>query len=191
MPIWSSASDSEPPLKLRCRNRFSGTIGSGVTCSQITNPPRVAMAAARLIADRPPNAPCPGIPMIHQTRAVMPAAERMAPNGSGLRHGPRDSGIRARAAAMASTTTGTLMKKIAYQEKWPIRNPPSTGLPTRPTMATMATEVQAAMALGRSASSKTVIVIDSVEGMTSAPPSPIATRTARPRCTGTWRPRTS
>ena len=113
--------------------------------------------------------------MIHQTRAVMPAADSTAPNGSGLRHGPRDSGIRARPATMASATTGMLMKKIACQEKCAIRTPPSTGLPTRPTMAT---EVQAAIALGRSVSSKTVIMIDRVDGMISAPPMPIAIRTA-------------
>lgn len=40
----------------------------------------------------------------------------------------------------------------------------------------MATALQAAMALGRSASSKTVTRIDSVLGMISAPPTPISTR---------------
>ena len=113
--------------------------------------------------------------MIHQTRAIMPTADSTAPSGSGFCHGPFDSGIRIRPATMASATTGMLMKKIACQEKWAIRTPPSTGLPTRPSMAT---EVQAAIALRRSASSKTVMRIDSVDGMISAPPTPIATRTA-------------
>ncbi|GAB3853811.1 hypothetical protein GCM10027610_084370 [Dactylosporangium cerinum] len=51
-----------------------------------------------------------------------------------------------------------------------------TGPPTRPTMATAD---QAVIALRRSFSSvKTVIRIDSVDGMISAPPTPIATRPA-------------
>ena len=75
---------------------------------------------------------------------------------------------------MASTTTGMLMKKIACQEKWSIRMPQSTGLPTRPSRVT---EVHAAIALRRSSSSKTTMRMDSVDGMISAPPTPIATRT--------------
>jgi len=175
LPTSSRASDSEPPLKLRCLNRASGTIGAGVTCSQTANPPRARAATARLIADPPPNAPCAGIAMIHQTSAVMPAADNTAPSGSGLRHGPFDSGIRVRPASRASATTGMLMKKIACQEKRVMSTPPSTGLPTMPSRAT---QVQAAMALGRSASSNTVIRMDSVDGMISAPPMPISTRTA-------------
>ncbi len=42
----------------------------------------------------------------------------------------------------------------------------------------MATALQAAIAFGRSSSSKTVIRIDSVLGMISAPPMPITTRAA-------------
>ena len=113
--------------------------------------------------------------MIHQTRATMPAADSTAPGRSGFCQGPFDSGMRSRPARMASTTTGMLMKKIACQEKWSISMPPSTGLPTRPSMAT---EVQAAIALRRSSSSKTTMRMDSVDGMISAPPTPIATRTA-------------
>lgn len=175
MPICTRVSESEPPLKLRCLNRTSGTIGAAVTFSQTTNPPRAITATARVIAERPPKAPCCGSSMIHQMRAVMPAADSTAPSGSGFCHGPFDSGMRARAARTASATTGTLMKKIECQEKWSISTPPSTGLPTRPSIDT---EPHAAIALGRSSSSKTVMRIDSVEGMISAPPTPMATRAA-------------
>ncbi|MDQ0683720.1 hypothetical protein QFZ56_002683 [Streptomyces achromogenes] len=175
MPICTRASESEPPLKLRCLKRTSGTIGEGVTFSQTTNPARPRTATARLRAERPPNAPCSGSSMIHQTSAVMPTAESTAPSGSGFCQGALDSGIRVTAATTASTTTGTLIRKIECQEKWSMRTPPRTGLPTRPSMDT---EPHAAIALPRSSSSKTVMRIDSVDGMISAPPTPIAVRTA-------------
>jgi hypothetical protein len=175
LPISTRASDSEPPVKLRCLNRTSGTIGSAVTFSQYTKLPRATTATARGITAVPLKAPCCGIPMIHQTRATMPTADSTAPGRSGLRHGPFDSGMRIRPARMASTTTGMLMKKIACQEKRAISTPPSTGLPTRPSIAT---EVHAAIALRRSSWSKTTMRMDSVDGMIRAPPTPIATRTA-------------
>ena len=113
--------------------------------------------------------------MIHQTRAVIPTADSTAPSGSAFCQGALDSGISVRPATTASATIGTLMKKIDCQEKCSIRTPPSTGLPTRPSIDT---EPQAAIALPRSSSSKTVMRIDRVDGMISAPPTPIATRTA-------------
>jgi hypothetical protein len=113
--------------------------------------------------------------MIHQTRAVMPVAESTAPSGSAFCHGAFDSGMSAKPARRARPTTGTLIRKMACQEKWSISMPPSTGLPTRPSIAT---ELHTAIALLRSSSSKTVMRIDSVDGMISAPPTPMAIRTA-------------
>ncbi len=113
--------------------------------------------------------------MIHQIRAVMPVADSTAPAGSGFCHAPFDSGMRVTPARTASATTGTLIKKIECQEKWSISTPPRTGLPTRPSIDTA---VHAAIALPRSDSSKTMMRIDRVEGMISAPPMPITTRAA-------------
>ncbi len=105
----------------------------------------------------------------------MPTADSTAPSGSGFCHGAFDSGISSTPASSASATIGTLIRKMACQAKWSISTPPRTGLPTSPSIDT---EPQAAIALGRSSSSKTVIRIDSVDGMISAPPTPIAIRTA-------------
>ncbi len=175
MPIWTRVRESEPPLKLRCLKRTRGTIGFGVTFSQTTNPARPTTATTRLTSPRPPNAPCCGISMIHQINAVIPTADSTAPSGSGFCQGPLDSGISVTPATNASATTGTLRKKIECHVKWSIRMPPSTGLPTS---ASIDTEPHAAIALPRSSASKTVMRIESVDGMISAPPTPIATRTA-------------
>ncbi len=74
---------------------------------------------------------------------------------------------------MASAAIGTLIRKTAPHQYAAISQPPSSGPPTTPSMDT---EPQAAIALGRSFSSKTVIRMDSVLGMISAPPTPISTR---------------
>ncbi len=150
-------------------------MGDLVVFSQTTKPARDSRATASVTVERPPSAPCAGISMIHQTRAVMPVADSTAPSGSAFCQGAFDSGMSVTPATRASTTTGTLMKKIACQEKWSISTPPRTGLPTSPSIDT---EPQAAIALPRSSSSKTVMRIERVDGMISAPPTPIATRTA-------------
>lgn len=43
------------------------------------------------MSEVPLKAPCCGMPMIHQTRATMPAADSTAPGRSGFCHGPFDS----------------------------------------------------------------------------------------------------
>ena len=114
--------------------------------------------------------------MITHTSEVRPTIDRIVPSGSGLRHGPLLSGISITAAVMASAAIGMFSRKTEPHQKWLIITPPSTGPPTRPTIATT---VHAAIALRRSASSvNTVIRIDSVLGISSAPPMPIATRAA-------------
>ncbi len=175
MPIWTRARESEPPVKLRCLKRASGTIGDSVTFSRTTKAASARTATARTTRERLPKAPCCGISMIHQTSAVIPAADSTAPSGSAFCQGAFDSGIRVTPARTASATTGTLRKKIECQEKWSTSTPPSTGLPTRPSIDT---EPHAAIALPRSSSSKTVMRMERVDGMISAPPTPIATRRA-------------
>ncbi len=145
-------------------------MGCGVRSSQTTNPARATTATASAGTDRP----C-GSSMIVQTSADMPATDSTAPSGSGLVCGPLDSGMSTSEATMASAAIGTLIRKTAPHQNQAISAPPSTGPPTSPTMATA---LQAAIALRLSCSSNTVIRIDRVLGMMSAPPMPITVRAA-------------
>jgi hypothetical protein len=74
---------------------------------------------------------------------------------------------------MARIEIGTLIRKTAPHQNHAISTPPSTGPPTKPTVAAA---LQMAMAFGRSLSSNTVIRIESVLGMINAPPTPITVR---------------
>ena len=71
--------------------------------------------------------------------------------------------------------TGTLIRKTEPHQKWVSSRPPRTG-PIATPMPTA--EVQMPIALARSCGSKTLAMIDSVCGITAAPPRPIAARAA-------------
>ncbi len=71
--------------------------------------------------------------------------------------------------------TGTLIRKTEPHQKCESSSPPSTG----PVATPMPTAVaQRPIARGRSAGSNTLEMIDSVCGMTAAPPNPMAARAA-------------
>ncbi len=171
----SRTSEKLAPVNTRLRNSLIGTIGASVRTCRTANPASAATATASAPSVPGLVKPSRGSTMIDQTSAVMPTIDSTMPGRSGRRHGPLDSGISSTAARTATAATGTLSRKTAPHQKCAMSAPPSTGPPTRPTMATA---VQAAIAFGRSSSSKTVIRMESVLGMTSAPPTPIRTRPA-------------
>ena len=70
---------------------------------------------------------------------------------------------------------GTLIRKIAPNQKWPSRKPLITG-PNAP--AAPVTLAQMAIAFGRSCAGKMLMMIDSVDGMISAAATPISARHA-------------
>jgi len=80
------------------------------------------------------------------------------------------------AAVLASTpaaVSGTLIRKTLPHQKWASSSPPTIGPMATPIPTAVA---QMPMAFGRSCGSKTLEMIDSVCGMTAAPPRPIAAR---------------
>ena len=74
---------------------------------------------------------------------------------------------------MPIAVSGTLIRKTEPHQKWSSSSPPTIG-PTA--MATPTAEAQMPMARGRSRGSNTLVMMDSVCGMTAAPPRPIAAR---------------
>src|SRR6185312_4520454 len=171
----SSTIEKLVPLKSRLRNRASGTIG----CSQRRSHSANAVSATAPTTSPPSTCaepkPCAGSEMIAHTSAVIPTIDSRAPAGSAGLAGPRDSGISASAATMPTTAIGTLMRKIEPHQKWSSRKPPTVGPATTPIIATM---LQPAIALRCSCGGNTVNTIDSVLGMSSAPPTPMSARQA-------------
>jgi len=75
---------------------------------------------------------------------------------------------------------GTLIRNTEPHQKWASSRPPTMGPMAMPMPTATA---QMPMALGRSAGSNTLEMIDSVCGMTAAAPRPIAAR-AQTSCSG-------
>ena len=74
-----------------------------------------------------------------------------------------------------TTTIGTLARKIEFQAKLSSSQPPVIGPSTMPTPDTAD---QVAIALGRSCSSKRLVMIESVAGMMKAAAAPMSARVA-------------
>ena len=100
-----------------------------------------------------------------------------APSGSSLGAlGSFDSGTKKMPRTMAMIAIGTLIQNTEPHEKWFSSTPPSTG-----PRATPRPEKPAHTAIARPrsrGSRKTLVRIDRVEGMISAPPTPIRQRAA-------------
>ena len=164
------------PVKRRTRNSRTSSIGEEVRSSQATNAARATAAAPNPPRTRPSVQPRSAASMIDQVSTPSPAVESTAPSGSSRDFsGSRDSGTSAGAAASAATTMGMLTRNTAVQSKCSISQPPATGPTAIPSPATAA---QMPIALGRSSAGKTFVRMDSVEGMMSAPPTPIRARLA-------------
>jgi hypothetical protein len=114
--------------------------------------------------------------MIAAVRMARPTVESRAPTGSSRAClGSRESGTSLGAASRAAATIGTLMRKTAVQSNCSRRPPPAAGPMPTPMPATAA---QMPIAFGRSSAGKTLVRIERVVGMISAPPIPISARVA-------------
>src|ERR1700736_1583678 len=103
--------------------------------------------------------------------------DRTAPMGSSLgADGSRESGTRYQPPTRPRMTTGTLTRNTEPHQKWLSKNPPVTGPIPMPSADTPA---QMPMALPRSTGLvKTLVMMDNVAGMMSAPPIPMKARVA-------------
>ncbi len=165
-----------PVLNAGMRKKCMSSMGSGVCNSHATNNDSTTIAIAN--ASRVPTLihPLSGASMSPYTRATMPMIESTAPIGSNCdSSGSRDLGTRNLPAISAKAITGTLMRKIEPYQKWPSRRPLATG-PNAP--AAPVTLAQIAIAFGRSCAGKTLMMIDNVDGMISAPAIPMTARHA-------------
>src|SRR5215471_20778319 len=112
--------------------------------------------------------------MMPYTSSTRPAMEARTPTKSirpGL--GFFDSGTSRAIAATPTAQNGTLIRNTEPHQKWASSRPPTMGPMAMPMPTATA---QMPMALGRSAGSNTLEMIDSVCGITAAAASPIAAR---------------
>src|SRR3954452_2187782 len=144
------------------------TIGSSTWSSQVTNAASTtnAMANDAIVLALPQ--PFVGASISPYTRATMPTIDSSAPIGSSRAScGSRDFGITNLPKIRAMMMTGTLMRKIEPNQKWPSKKPLATG-PNAPAAPVMLAQI--AIAFGRSFGGKMLMMIDSVDGMISAAP---------------------
>ena len=136
----------------------------------------MSAATANAASTRPSVQPRDGASIRPQTSAVSAANDSAKPRKSSRgADSSRLSGTRKRPATSATTTTGTLTRKIQLQSACSISQPPVTGPIAIPSPETPA---QMPIALPRSCAGNVAVRIESVDGMMNAPPMPI-----RPRIT--------
>src|SRR5262245_4442590 len=100
----------------------------------------------------------------------------MAPTGSSaFGDGSFESGTIRRPRIRATITTGTFTRNTDPHQKWLSSQPPTIGPIAMPRPDTPA---QIPIARPRSSAGKTLVRIDKVDGMISAPPTPIRARLA-------------
>src|SRR5688572_7243130 len=167
-----------PMLNRRLRKKVSGSIGCGARSSQAMNDVSAVIAMA--------NAPSTGVDvqpssppwMMPNTRVLKPTSDSSAPTGSsGVFSSSIDSGANFQMTNQVSATSGRLTSTAAPHQNDSSNAPETTGPSAAPAPAKPA---QIAIARGRSAGGKIVVMIDNVAGMTNAAPTPI---TARPAMT--------
>ena len=113
--------------------------------------------------------------MMPHSSTARPTVERKAPTRS--RRGAAGSaelGTNRAAAIIPTTITGTLMRNTEPHQKCWSSRPPAMGPTATPTPATPA-HIPMAFSLSWG-STKTLVRIESVAGMTSAPPTPMSAR---------------
>ena len=135
-------------------------------------PASTAADAAKPPRMRPSVQPHSGAWMMAAVRRPRPTVESTAPTGSSRDcSGSFESGTSFGMAISATAAIGTLMRNTAVQLNCSSSQPPLAGPMPTPMPATAA---QMPIAFGRSSAGKTLVMIDSVVGMISAPPTPMS-----------------
>src|SRR5207302_11074652 len=117
------------PLKVRERNKVSGTIGAGVRASTRRNASSAAMPTARALSTRVLPKPMDPASISPYTSAPKPTVTSSVPHQSSLRDASasRLSGTRQNSTPSTTNASGTLMKKTQRQEANGTNTPPSSG----------------------------------------------------------------
>src|SRR5690606_21757126 len=108
-PKAISRMDIEAPVKLRSRNRKSGSIGSSRRRSQSTKATSAATATAMSTQSSRRS-------MMTYTAVVSPTQDSSTPTGSSLRAGPRVSGIRISAADAHQRAGGDELPRLGGED---------------------------------------------------------------------------
>ena len=161
----------------RCRKKLRLSIGWSVILSQTANRARTARPPAPAPITRGDDQPRAGASMIDHRIPPIPAIDRPAPARSGaLAAGFLESGTSQQAASRPAMAMGTLIRKTEPHQKRASRKPPMIG-PRATPMPLVAP--QRPIARWRSAGSRNMLLmIDSVDGIISAPPMPMLARAA-------------
>src|SRR3954451_4636225 len=154
----------------------TSSIGWSLRSSQIANVARTTSAKPKPTIVCGDVHPCEGASMIAYTRLTSPTIDNTAPTGSSaLGWGSFESGTIRRPRISATITTGTFTKKTEPHQKLARSQPPTIGPVAIPRPDTPA---QMPIARPRSCAGKTFVRIDRVDGMISAPPTPMSARLA-------------
>lgn len=173
-PKHAPPSDSVAMLKRRLEKKCQGS--SGCSCRRSHQP---NTASARAATAKPPRMgpevhPLVGPSVMDHTSAVRPMPEYTSPTGSARPPGWREWGTRREANRMAMAAMGTLTQNTLSQLNDCSRRPPNTGPNTAP-IPSVADHRDSARARSRT-SRKRCAIVDRVDGMMHAPPTPIRTR---------------
>ncbi len=157
------------------RNTLMSSIGWAECCSQRTNPMRAMAAITNEATTMSLDQPFSGPSMMPNSSVASPTIDRIAPNGSSrVCLGSRDFGMTKAPRMSAVAPIGMFTQNTELHEKCSSNRPPVIG-PT----ATASPETPAQMAIARPrsrGSRKTLVRIDNVAGMISAPPTPMKAR---------------
>ena len=157
--------------------KWTSSMGWSVRSSQAMNPPMNAAAAAKAARVVPSVQPRTGASMMAHTRMTSPTIESSAPMGSSPRgEGSLDSGTKRRPPVKARATIGMFTMNTDPHQKCSSSQPPLRGPMAMPMAEKPA---QTAMARARSAGTvNTLLMMERVAGMISAPPMPMTARVA-------------
>ncbi len=159
------------------RKKRMSSIGVGVCSSQTMNDAIATAPTANEPSTSGSVQPFAGPSMMPKSSEPRPTIESTAPSGSRCEWlGSFEVGTRNHPATSASATSGRLTQNTELHSKWRSSSPPVTG-----PMATARPEKPAHTAIARPrsrGSRKTLVRIDSVAGMISAPPMPMKARLA-------------
>jgi hypothetical protein len=164
--------------------KCTSSMGWSLCSSQATKAPSRAAATRKAPSVPPSVQPRPGASMMPHTSTTRPTMESRAPTRSSPRgDGSLDSGTNSRPPTRARRTMGMFTMKTEPHQKCWRSQPPLSGPRAMPMAEKPA---HTAMARARSAGTvKTLLMMDRVAGMISAPPMPIRARVAI-RLFGEW-----
>jgi len=176
-PNMARLTDEIAPEKLRLRKNRRFSIGCELVRSHAAKMPSTTSPARPVPMTTGDVQPRTGASMIDHRISASPVIEATAPVKSGRSvAGFFESGTSGMAHSRPAAAIGTLIKNTDPHQKWASSTPPTIGPKAKPTPLVPA---QKPIARCRSrASRNTSVMIDKVDGIISAAPTPMLARAA-------------